>query len=769
VRLLASASVLKTPAEDDSSRSVASVASVVKAIAQAYDASQQAGSALLFFVKPSGEFYAVRNCRTRFVIYDEYCDDPRNTARMLAFVQHKQLYGDANTRVFQLSDSGDILARLITATGSDPYPSAIWAVFDNYGINAEWKFSPGLLRSIPSMYVEPVRAAVNGNVLGVAGATRFAVVASTTSDKRVQANLPWLLFPDNVQAVEPCDNQCRSSSYAVRATQEFATKPVAFMTNSTDDAQAIKLLWDSWKASDHLDNVRLMYASASTGDYYALESCWLPTNWNRGFCAFTSNWAIAYVQKRRQNLPNVTYVFSVDHAGTLQGSFGYSGDFLDTLAVEVGLSSSGLSTGTSFSIDVSLETLASPYDNLNSLTPYTRLGAGVTRALDDVVFKAKFPTEFGRIVATAYIRGRYGIPVGVMDSILLSLLELQTGVITGASLPTVEQARSLMENVTIAYANKTGLVISVRSDGVAAVPDVRPTFLKTVQTLVALRMSTTILPDASQTLRQLFRADGGVLSPVRDGNGDKRLENWFKINRGWSGGFDLQGFDGRSRSATDPLALQNPIRSVASTYSLPLGVTASTVLGDAVVAAVRTSEEMCVPGEDQDVPSIRTRVKNLDTMATVAARFDYTWHSLLLLNPGLRNPDKLAAKNILYHSMLYVVRAGDTVYSIAKKYGITWKQLIDQNPQIPQTKAKLDWREIPSGECYQGVCFPYYYNLQTKQVQWEKPAEVSQAEQLDQKIYVGEKLAIRPNLELLVCNNQYYTASAVHVFSPPGQ
>jgi len=335
-----------------------------------------------------------------------------------------------------------------------------------------------------------------------------------------------------------------------------------------------------------------------------------------------------------------------------------------------------------------------------------------------------------------------------------------------------------LDAVTIAYANATGITIYVQSvanvlgaGNTNTIADVKPSLLTTFQTLIAVRLglSAAAAVDPSSTLRGLFSATGAVLNRLMNGNGDRRTEDWFVRRAGWGGVFDLNGASTASSSSTDPASISRPISSVASTYSVPLGVTSSAVLGNAVVAAIRTSLEICIPGDDQDVPSTRMRVKNQDTLQTIAAQYNYNWQTLLLLNPGLRNPNQLVAKNILYHSLLYVVRAGDTVYSIAQKYGITWKQLVDQNPQIPQVKAKLDWREIPSGECFEGQCYSYYYNLQTKQVQWDKPDEVLQAELTDNKIYVGEKLAVRPNLELLVCKNQYYKASAVHTFPTPGQ
>ena len=42
-------------------------------------------------------------------------------------------------------------------------------------------------------------------------------------------------------------------------------------------------------------------------------------------------------------------------------------------------------------------------------------------------------------------------------------------------------------------------------------------------------------------------------------------------------------------------------------------------------------------------------------------------------------------------------------------------------------------------------------------LQWEKPAELIQAELTDLQIYEGQKLAVRPNLISLICQNKFYS------------
>lgn len=276
--------------------------------------------------------------------------------------------------------------------------------------------------------------------------------------------------------------------------------------------------------------------------------------------------------------------------------------------------------------------------------------------------------------------------------------------------------------------NPTGSIISMKDDHIGTA-------------CVACNAAALVAPNTTLTEKFLnFK-----LSDLSD----IKSSAWYAQQSGWGKVYDLAD------------------TSVGQTYSVPitvpvttLGVTTQSQIG--IVSAIRTEQEECFSGDDQDVPSIRVRVRTLDTVETIAKDYGYSWTELLLMNPMLKNPNDLKPKTYLYNALLYVVRQDDTLYSIATKYGISWKQLADMNPQIPQIKARLAWVERQSGD---PGGFPYYYNLQTRQAQWEKPPEIIEAEKTDLKIYRGQKLAVRPNLEALVCQNKYYSAQATMGFS----
>jgi len=342
-------------------------------------------------------------------------------------------------------------------------------------------------------------------------------------------------------------------------------------------ASLVKLMWQSFKNSDHGDNVQLMYTVGATGDMYAVKNCWLPGNYNDEFCQAAGNktWTIALVRNKAVYGNDYIYAYAIDKDGvSLSGTIG--------------------------------------------------------------------ETALGSINNTAISAARLNFPIKDLADI--------------------------------------------------------------------------------------------------------RTADFYTQQSGWSKVYSLA--DG----------------TVGQTYSVPLTVPdqAGGEVQLGIVSAIRTANEECFSGDDQDVPSIRVRVRTLDTVETIAKRYGYSWTELLLMNPGLTNPNDLkpgvnGRYPFLYNALLYVVREDDTLYSIATKYGISWQELADMNPQIPQIKAGLNWREMPSGD---PAGFPYYYNLQTKQAQWDKPQEIIEAEKTDLKIFRGQKLAVRPNLEALVCQNRYYSSRA---------
>ncbi len=107
-------------------------------------------------------------------------------------------------------------------------------------------------------------------------------------------------------------------------------------------------------------------------------------------------------------------------------------------------------------------------------------------------------------------------------------------------------------------------------------------------------------------------------------------------------------------------------------------------------------------------------VRRGDTLTAIAARFEITLDQLLAANPQIKDPNgvragqvitlpvgrgegnpKTGLKRLFFWELeqnggrvektdhLYFVRSGDNFYRIAARYGLTFDDLVQANPQIP--------------------------------------------------------------------------------------
>jgi len=82
-----------------------------------------------------------------------------------------------------------------------------------------------------------------------------------------------------------------------------------------------------------------------------------------------------------------------------------------------------------------------------------------------------------------------------------------------------------------------------------------------------------------------------------------------------------------------------------------------------------------------------------DTMFRIAQRFGVSLDALIRANPQIPNPDLIFPGQVLCvprvvtptcpDGFLYTVRPGDTMFLIARRFGISLQTLINANPQIP--------------------------------------------------------------------------------------
>ncbi len=126
---------------------------------------------------------------------------------------------------------------------------------------------------------------------------------------------------------------------------------------------------------------------------------------------------------------------------------------------------------------------------------------------------------------------------------------------------------------------------------------------------------------------------------------------------------------------------------------------------------LQIGQQICIPAEapaQEPCPGRLYTVQPGDTFIEIARRFGYTLDALISINLGV-NPNNLRVGQEIclppspgggpfpcYGGSIYRIRAGDTLYSIARRFGVTLNELIAANPQ-------LDANNLVIGE---PVCIP---------------------------------------------------------------
>jgi len=126
-------------------------------------------------------------------------------------------------------------------------------------------------------------------------------------------------------------------------------------------------------------------------------------------------------------------------------------------------------------------------------------------------------------------------------------------------------------------------------------------------------------------------------------------------------------------------------------------------------------QRICVPCASPPGPvcSVNYTVQSGDSMYSIATRYGITLDALKAANPQIVNPDLIFPGQIICvpvvrppvplppaacpNGTLYTVRSGDTMFDIATRFGITLQALLAANPQI------VDASRIFPG---QPVCIP---------------------------------------------------------------
>ncbi|MGE5418225.1 MAG: SafA/ExsA family spore coat assembly protein [Acidobacteriota bacterium] len=131
---------------------------------------------------------------------------------------------------------------------------------------------------------------------------------------------------------------------------------------------------------------------------------------------------------------------------------------------------------------------------------------------------------------------------------------------------------------------------------------------------------------------------------------------------------------------------------IAQRYGVPLNI---------LIAANPqiTNPDMIMPGQIICIPGLYPPVCNGqpytvragDTMYLIAQRYGIPLNVLIFANPQITNPDMIMPGQIICipasfpatcAGQLYSVRQGDTLFLIAQRYGVSLDMLIAANPQI---------------------------------------------------------------------------------------
>jgi len=128
-----------------------------------------------------------------------------------------------------------------------------------------------------------------------------------------------------------------------------------------------------------------------------------------------------------------------------------------------------------------------------------------------------------------------------------------------------------------------------------------------------------------------------------------------------------------------------------------------------------TSAQVCGPNTTPYV------VRPGDTFFSIARQFGVSLDALVQANPQIPDPSQIRPGQIVCipqvtcptGTFAYIVQPGDTMFSIAQKFGVSLQALIDANPQIPDPSKLVPGQTVcvpiatpPPGQCPPNT-FPY--------------------------------------------------------------
>lgn len=119
---------------------------------------------------------------------------------------------------------------------------------------------------------------------------------------------------------------------------------------------------------------------------------------------------------------------------------------------------------------------------------------------------------------------------------------------------------------------------------------------------------------------------------------------------------------------------------------------------------LQIGQQICVPAlapPPVPCPGRNYTIRAGDTLIGIARREGYTLDALIAANPGI-NPNQLQIGQVIclppspgggpfpcFGGSIYIIRPGDTFYSIARRFGVSLDRLLEANPEIDPDRLRV--------------------------------------------------------------------------------
>jgi hypothetical protein len=296
------------------------VAAAIAELFNAYDNNDHGNNVVLWFAMSNGDYYALMNCRSVVNQLNEFCVNPATTARLLAVVKNKLVFGDDLRHVYQLTDKGSVLMQVgVSSVPFDPLKESWYNLGSGFTYNSDTGQPETFSVLIPRTGITTSTQTLSGLTAAELQVFESNIAALAANASNVPSSAVGVAGGVRYR-LESCADACLSNSWAVAATQAFAVGGASSflapgspgITSMNGVQSVIRTMYTAFKQSDHGHNVRMSYGT-STGDLYELVNCWLQVNNQNPFCLQSSmqSWLVAYIKNQIVFGDNLVHVYTL--------------------------------------------------------------------------------------------------------------------------------------------------------------------------------------------------------------------------------------------------------------------------------------------------------------------------------------------------------------------------------------------------------------------------------------------------------------------------